>query len=66
VSTVPKEGLGAELFPSCCRVISKLVFHRVVLPYQTHNSIYNAFYFAMLFGYWGYFQYQHVHVGGVV
>jgi hypothetical protein len=37
VSTVPKEGLGAELFPSCCRVISKLLFHRVALPYQTHE-----------------------------
>jgi hypothetical protein len=64
VSTMPKEGLGAELFPSCCRVISKLLFQRVALPYQTHDSIYIAFYFA-LFVYWGYFQYRHVHVGGV-
>jgi hypothetical protein len=37
VSTVPKEGLGAELFPSCCRDISKLLFQGVALPYQTHE-----------------------------
>jgi hypothetical protein len=37
VLIVPKEGLGAELFPSCYRAISKLLFQRVALPYQTHE-----------------------------